>query len=252
MKLPLVTSYLADLYLVSQYFGMIFVRNIIDPKTLTTMKKISLLLIACAMMLPIAGLAQNKTESGDTQQQVFIAPEQQPQFPGGLVELSRFIKEHLQYPEAARECNIQGKVVLQFIVTKTGEVTDVTVLRSVDPLLDAEAVRICQMLPRFEPGKIDGRPINVRYALPINFTLDETLPDITNECLARANDGDREAQYIVGYCYYKGLGVPVDWIVARYYLDKADQQGHTEAAEMLKKAKQYLRGEIDAPLNYYP
>lgn len=213
------------------------------------MKKLYLLLVACAMILPLAGVAQNVEKPIDPEIELWKNPEQQPQFPGGLVELSRFIQDHLQYPEAARECNIQGKVVLQFIVTETGEVTNVTVLRSVDPVLDAEAVRICQMMPRFEPGKIKGEPVKVKYALPINFTLDETLPDITDECLERANAGNPDAQYIVGYCYYKGLGVPVDWIVARYYLDMAAQQGNTEAAELLKKAKQYLRGEIDPPAN---
>ena len=214
------------------------------------MKKISLLLIACAMMLPIAGIAQNKASDGGLQQEAFDSRGTQPVFPGGLVELSRFIKANLQYPAVAERNGIQGKVVVQFIVTKTGEVEDVEVLRSVDPELDAEAVRICEKLPRFTPGTLDGLPVNVKYALPINFTLNQEVPDITNECLARANAGDAESQYIMGCSYHKGLGVPVDWIVARYYLEKAAAQGHVKAAELLEKTKQNLRGELDPQVNY--
>lgn len=213
------------------------------------MKKLYLLLVACALMLPVAGFAQNNTNKGDTKQ-LLLTPEQQPQFPGGLVELSRFIQSNMQYPAEAQSNGIQGKVVLQFIVTTTGEVRDVEVLRSVDPVLDAEAVRICQMLPRFTPGTLGGKPVNVKYALPINFTLNQEVPDITNECLTRANAGDCDAQYNVGCCYYKGLGVPVDWIVARYYLEKAAAQGHAEAAQLLEKTKQNLRGELDPPITH--
>ena len=210
------------------------------------MKKLYFLLVACALMMPITGMAQNNTDKGDTQQ-LLLTPEQQPQFPGGLVELSRFIQANMQYPAAAQRNGIQGKVVLQFIVTTTGEVRDVEVLRSVDPELDAEAVRICQMLPRFTPGTLGGKPVNVKYALPINFTLNQEVPDITDESLARANAGDPDAQYNVGCCYHKGLGVPVDWIVARYYLGLAAAQGHTKAAQLLEKTKQNLKGELDPP-----
>lgn len=215
------------------------------------MKKLYLLLVACALMLPVAGFAQNNTDKGDTKQ-LLLTPEQQPQFPGGLVELSRFIKANMQYPAEAQSNGIQGKVVVQFVVTTTGEVHDVDVLRSVDPLLDAEAVRICQMLPRFEPGKMGGKPINVKYALPINFTLNQEVPDITDECLARANAGDAEAQYVMGCSYHKGLGVPVDWIVARYYLEKAAAQGHAGAAELLEKTRQNLKGELDPQVPLTP
>ena len=210
------------------------------------MKKLYFLLVACALMMPITGMAQNNTDKGDTQQ-LLLTPEQQPQFPGGLVELSRFIQANMKYPAEAQRNGIQGKVVLQFIVTTTGEVRDVEVLRSVDPELDAEAVRICQMLPRFTPGTLGGKPVNVKYALPINFTLNQEVPDITDESLARANAGDPDAQYNVGCCYHKGLGVPVDWIVARYYLGLAAAQGHTKAAQLLEKTKQNLKGELDPP-----
>ena len=210
------------------------------------MKKLYFLLVACALMMPITGMAQNNTDKGETQQ-LLLTTEQQPQFPGGLVELSRFIQANMKYPAEAQRNGIQGKVVLQFIVTTTGEVKDVEVLRSVDPELDAEAVRICQMLPRFTPGTLGGKPVNVKYALPINFTLNQEVPDITDESLARANAGDPDAQYNVGCCYHKGLGVPVDWIVARYYLGLAAAQGHTKAAQLLEKTKQNLKGELDPP-----
>ena len=208
------------------------------------MKRFLLILAIGVVMFPALCLAQN-TEKNSTQQEVMLTPEQQPKFPGGLVELTRFLKENVNYPEATRESNIQGKVLVQFVVTKTGEVTDIEVLRSVDPLLDAEAVRVCRLLPRFEPGKVDGKPVNVRYVLPVNFTFNQEEPDITDESLALANAGDRDAQYNVGYCYYKGLGVPVDWIVARYYFGLAARQGHPQAIQLLEKSKQYRNGQLD-------
>ena len=214
------------------------------------MKKLYFLLVACALMLPFAGIAQNNTDKGDVQQEEFEQRGKQPVFPGGLVELSRFIQANMKYPAAAQRNGIQGRVIVQFVVTKIGEVKVVEVLRSVDPELDAEAVRICEMLPRFTPGTLDGQPVNVKYALPIIFTLNQEVPDITDECLARANAGDPEAQYNVGCCYHKGLGVPVDWIVARYYLEKAAAQGHTKAAQLLEKTRQNLKGELDPPITH--
>ncbi len=103
--------------------------------------------------------------------QVFAVVEQMPQFPGGDAALLKWVGEHIRYPAIAQENNIQGRVVLQFVVTKTGKVGEVKVLRSKDPDLDKEAVRVIKSLPKFVPGKMNGHAVNVWYTLPVTFKL---------------------------------------------------------------------------------
>ncbi|WP_150980544.1 energy transducer TonB [Heminiphilus faecis] len=102
---------------------------------------------------------------------VFTAVEQMPQFPGGDGALMKYIADHLKYPPVAMENNIQGRVVIQFVVTKTGKIGEVKVARSKDPDLDKEAVRVVKTLPDFIPGKMNGQSVNVWYTLPITFKL---------------------------------------------------------------------------------
>ena len=106
--------------------------------------------------------------------EVFRAVEQMPAFPGGDAALMKYINEHLQYPPSAQENSIQGRVIVQFVVTKTGKIGDVKVVRGVDEALDAEAVRLTKSFPNFIPGKKNGRPVSVWYTLPITFMLSET------------------------------------------------------------------------------
>ena len=94
-----------------------------------------------------------------------------PKFPGGDAELMKYIQEHLRYPTMAAENNIQGKVVVQFVVTKNGSIGEVKVIRSRDQDLDKEAVRVVKSLPNFIPGRMNGQPVNVWYTLPIYFKL---------------------------------------------------------------------------------
>ena len=102
---------------------------------------------------------------------VYEVVEQKPQFPGGDVALLKWISDHIRYPAMAQENNIQGRVVVQFVVTKTGAVGEVKVVRGKDPDLDKEAVRVVKALPKFTPGKMNGHPVNVWYTLPITFKL---------------------------------------------------------------------------------
>ena len=104
-------------------------------------------------------------------EEVFKAVEQMPTFPGGDAELMKWLRDHIQYPTVAMENNIQGRVVVQFVVTKTGKVGDVKVVRSVDRDLDKEAVRVCKSLPDFIPGRMNGQAVNVWYTLPVQFKL---------------------------------------------------------------------------------
>ena len=210
------------------------------------------------MWLPMTSMAQNKVTEllivpdstvADYVQyddrKAILAPDVMPEYPGGIQALMKFIAGEIHYPEQAQKNNIQGRVILQFLVTKTGEVGNVEVLRSVSPEIDAEAVRVCKLIPRFEPGLVDGQPVNVVYTLPLTFNLSDNAPEVTHNVLDLALDGDMESQYTVGYCYYNGIGVPLDWIVARYYLERAAEQGHAKAAELLAKTRKNLRNELD-------
>ena len=102
---------------------------------------------------------------------VFDAVEQEPQFPGGQGALLKWIGDHLRYPSVAQENGIQGKVTVQFVVTKNGTVGEVRVVRGKDPDLDKEAVRVVKSLPKFVPGKMNGHAVNVWYTVPITFRL---------------------------------------------------------------------------------
>lgn len=109
-----------------------------------------------------------KPEEDET---VFAAVEQMPQFPGGDAEMLKFISNNIVYPAAAAENNIQGRVVVQFVVKKDGTIGEVKIARGKDPDLDKEAIRVVKSLPRFVPGKMNGQAVNVWYTLPVNFKL---------------------------------------------------------------------------------
>ena len=99
--------------------------------------------------------------------------DQLPQFPGGEAALIKFVADNLQYPKAAKAKKIQGFVVVKFVVTKTGEIGEVKIVRSKYPILNKEAVRIVKSLPNFIPAKINGEVVDMWYTLPIKFKLQE-------------------------------------------------------------------------------
>ena len=103
---------------------------------------------------------------------VFDAVEQMPTYPGGMQDLMRYLATSIKYPKQAQEDGKQGRVIVQFIVDKNGSVTNVNVVRGVDPALDAEAIRIVSAMPKWEPGMQKGQPVNVKFTLPVNFKLD--------------------------------------------------------------------------------
>jgi len=103
--------------------------------------------------------------------QVFIIVEDMPEFPGGELALRKYIAENVRYPEMAKENDIQGTVYVRFVVDTDGSVKNVEVLRGVDPLLDKEAVRVVQSLPKWKPGKQRGKAVKVSHSVPIKFQL---------------------------------------------------------------------------------
>jgi protein TonB len=116
-------------------------------------------------------VVQEKPREEKKKEEVFTHVEQMPKFPGGDAELYKFISNNLNYPAMAIENNVQGRVVVQFVVTKDGSIGNVKVVRSVDRDLDNEAIRVCKKLPKFIPGKQNGQPVNVWYTLPVTFKL---------------------------------------------------------------------------------
>lgn len=106
--------------------------------------------------------------------EIFTAVEQMPQFPGGEEALRKYLASHINYPPMAAENGVQGKVIVQFVVDKTGRVGEVKVARSVDKELDREAVRVCKSLPKFVPGRQNGQAVSVWFTLPVTFKLQGT------------------------------------------------------------------------------
>lgn len=102
---------------------------------------------------------------------VLTTVQQLPEFPGGIVEFMKWLTRNLQYPVLAQKQKIQGKVIVSFIVNKDGTISNPKVDRSVDPLLDREALRVVKKMPRWKPGIMDGKVCRTMFAIPINFQL---------------------------------------------------------------------------------
>lgn len=101
----------------------------------------------------------------------FIVVEEMPEFPGGLPALMKYVGENLRYPDVPMENNVEGKVTIKFCVTAKGGIDQISVLKSVDPELDKEAMRVVSTLPAFKPGKQGGKPVPVWFMLPIAFKI---------------------------------------------------------------------------------
>jgi periplasmic protein TonB len=99
-----------------------------------------------------------------------------PQFPGGIYEMQKWIMHNINYPEAARENREQGIVYVKFIVGSDGVLRDITIARGVSESLDNECLRLVAAMPRWTPGYQDGKPVNVSFTLPINFRLSNEEP----------------------------------------------------------------------------
>ena len=118
-------------------------------------------------------IVEKTTEPSAQDNKVYQSVEVMPEYPGGVVEMMKFLQMNINYPPLAAANKIGGRVVVQFIVDKTGQVGDVKVVRSVNEEIDAEAVRVVKSMPNFTPGQQDGKPVSVWYTLPISFKLQE-------------------------------------------------------------------------------
>ena len=111
------------------------------------------------------------TKEADASNKVYEVVEQMPSFPGGDAAMMKYLAENIKYPVSAQKAKEQGRVVVQFIVEKDGAVTGVKTVRSVTPVLDAEAVRVIKAMPKWTPGRQGGQPVRVNYNVPVSFRL---------------------------------------------------------------------------------
>lgn len=116
-------------------------------------------------------IAEPEPPKHEEENKVFDIVEQQPLFPGGPAALMKYLSENTKYPVVAQENGVQGRVTVQFVVEKDGSISDVHVLRGVDPSLDKEAVRVVKSMPRWTPGKQNGSAVRVKYQVPVTFRL---------------------------------------------------------------------------------
>ncbi len=144
------------------------------------MKKVKYLIIGltlCTLTISNLFAQDNTKETTDsistdlTNQKVFDKVEKQPEFPGGSKNLHSFISSRLRYPKNAFKKGIEGVVVCSFIVSSTGKVEDIQVVRSVHPTLDTEAINVLKLMPKWEPGETNGVAVDVYFTLPIRFKL---------------------------------------------------------------------------------
>ena len=126
-------------------------------------------------ILPIAAICMIAcTQSAKSTASDYItyeAVEEKPEYPGGMGELSKLLSSNLKYPLTSQENGVQGEVLVQFVVDKEGNIEEVTVFKGVDPYLDAEALRVIKMMPKWKPGKHEGKEVNVKCTIPVGFRL---------------------------------------------------------------------------------
>lgn len=131
-------------------------------------------LFTAMAVLAVMFIANTNVMAQDKQakdEQIYDTPETMPEYLGGMEALSSFLSENIVYPDEAQEKGISGRVMVQYVIEKDGSVTEVKVMKGVDPLLDAEAVRVVKAMPKWKPGTVNGKPVRVKYMLPIVFKI---------------------------------------------------------------------------------
>lgn len=123
------------------------------------------------VVAPVSPEAKEAPADSTAKEDVFMVAEQMPEYPGGMKEMLKFLQENVKYPENAMKNNVQGRVIVQFVVEKDGTLTEFKVARSVDPDLDAEALRVLQTMPKWKPGMQRGKIVRVKFTVPVSFKL---------------------------------------------------------------------------------
>ena len=112
-----------------------------------------------------------EVEPEPEEEEIFMVVEESPEFPGGYEAYMQYLKKNIKYPAICRENNIQGRVIVSFVVNKDGKIVDAEVVKGVNPSLDKEALRVISTMPNWKPGKQRGKPVRVKYSSPVNFRL---------------------------------------------------------------------------------
>jgi periplasmic protein TonB len=142
-------------------------------------------LVFAAVMVTFSACGKNKNSvassteikpssppaTGQKDGDAYLNVDEMPVFPGGDEALLKFIAENTHYPEQAKANSIQGRVIVRFMVKADGTVSDVSIMKSIDPLLDNESIRVVSLLPKFTPGKLNGVSVPVWYMVPITYAL---------------------------------------------------------------------------------
>ena len=123
------------------------------------------------MMLVLLFSFMTSTAQTKKNDMLFSVVEVMPQYPGGQIAMLQYLMKNIKYPEQAMKEGIQGRVTVRFIVEKDGSISDVKPVLSVHPLLNKEAVRVVKSMPKWSPGKHNGKPVRVRFNLPVMFKL---------------------------------------------------------------------------------
>lgn len=126
--------------------------------------------VTVLMLLASCGKTTNENEAKEQKAPLEIV-ELQPEFPGGPEALMQYFADSTRYPEQAVADSIEGRVVCRMVIHKDGSVSDVEVLRGVDPLLDAEAIRVIEAMPKWTPGKVKGEAVDAYFSVPVVFRL---------------------------------------------------------------------------------
>lgn len=146
--------------------------------------------------LPINFVLERNTEvKGEQDSKPYTVVEQMPEFPGRTEALKAFVTANLKYPAIALNNGIQGKVFVSFLVSKSGKVTNTKILRSVDPSIDQEALRVVESMPTWIPGKQNGEAVDVSYTLPIEFKLPEELRKSNNKAIGTATSYEQAPEF---------------------------------------------------------
>ena len=124
------------------------------------------LVFICMLLLSLKGFAQIPATREEI---VFTVVENQPEFPGGLIALTNYLQQNVKYPPEAQKAGIKGRVYVSFIVEKDGSLTDIQLMKGLGYGCNEEAIRVVNAMPKWQPGTQSGRPVRVRYNLPIEF-----------------------------------------------------------------------------------
>lgn len=116
----------------------------------------------------------------NTEEQVFTVVEEMPEYPGGMSEFMKFIAQNIKYPADALQGKVEGRVIARFVVCKDGSISDIEIMRSVSPSLDAEAVRVLKLMPKWKPGRQRGRAVPVKFTVPVTFRLEKPKTDVAS------------------------------------------------------------------------